>query len=276
MVMAGFPNWERFDEVADTYDHDFLTPRRPAKRLAEWIAPSSNARVLELGCGTGIFTAYLAAEMQRGGSVLATDIAEQMIAVARKKNIGGESVAIKLQEADGSSLPLEDNSFDLAVSALALFGFPDVPKALREWQRVVKPGGSLAFSSFSTKTVYPTQDPAVAPIFEKFGVSTRGAPENPVDTVEKCSALLRDLRLESVVVLEEDLGYYDTSFDGYWRSLCGSIFGLKLNAMPSDAVVGLRNELRAALAASFDGDGYYRNSRIILARGKNPNSESSA
>ena len=167
--MAGFPNWERFNEVADTYDHDFLTPRRPAGRLAEWIAPGSDVRVLELGCGTGIFTEYLAEAMRCGGSILATDIAEQMIAVARKKNIGDESVAIEFQEADGSSLPFEDNTFDLAVSALALFGFPDVPKALSEWQRVVKPGGSLAFSSFSDRTVFPAQDPAVAPIFEKFG-----------------------------------------------------------------------------------------------------------
>jgi len=274
--MAGFPNWERFNEVADTYDLDFLTPRRPGRRLAEWIAPGSNARVLELGCGTGIFTAYLAAEMQRGGSVLATDIAEQMIAVARKKSIGGESVAIEFREADGSSLPFEDNSFDLAVSALALFGFPDVPKALREWRRVVKPGGTLAFSSFSTRAVFPTQDPAVAPIFEKFGVSTRGAPENPVDTAEKCSALLRDLGLASVSVLEEDLGYHDGSFDGYWKSLSASVFRLKLNSMPNDTVDGLRNELREALAGSFDGDGYYRNNRIILARGQNPHSGSAA
>jgi hypothetical protein len=36
----------------------------------------------------------------------------------------------------------------------------------------------------------------------------------------------------------------------------------------------LRSELQAALAASFDGDGYYRNSKIILAQGKNPDSES--
>jgi ubiquinone/menaquinone biosynthesis C-methylase UbiE len=191
--MAGFPNWERFDVVADTYDHDFLTPRRPASRLAEWIAPPSSARVLELGCGTGIFTSYLAEAMQRGGSILATDIAEQMIAVARRKQIGDERITVEFRPADGSSLPFKDNTFDLAVSALALFGFPDVPKALREWRRVVRPGGGLAFSSFSTRTVFPTRDPAVAPIFEKFGVSTRGAPENPVDTAEKSSALLRDL-----------------------------------------------------------------------------------
>jgi ubiquinone/menaquinone biosynthesis C-methylase UbiE len=88
--MVGFPNWDRFDEVAETYDHDFLTPRRPAKRLAEWIAPGSNAKILELGCGTGIFTSYLAEAMPSGGSILATDIAEQMIAVARKKRLGSE------------------------------------------------------------------------------------------------------------------------------------------------------------------------------------------
>jgi ubiquinone/menaquinone biosynthesis C-methylase UbiE len=271
--MAGFPNWERFDEVADTYDLDFLTPKRPAKRLAEWIGPATNARILELGCGTGIFTSYLAEAMQRGGSILATDIAERMIAIARKKKLGNEQIAIEFQEADGSSLPFKESTFDLAVSALALFGFPDVPKALSEWQRVVKPGGRLAFSSFSDRTVFPTQDPAVAPIFEKFGISTRGAPVNPVDTVEKCSALFRDLGLESISVLEEELGYCDSSFDGYWKSLCANLFGLKLKSMPTDVVDELRRELQVALAASFDGDGYYRNSKIILAQGKNPDSK---
>jgi len=271
--MAGFPNWERFDEVADTYDRDFLTPRRPAKRLAGWIALGSNAKILELGCGTGIFTSYLAEATPRGGSILATDIAKQMIAVARKKELGSEQIGIEFQEADGSSLPFGDSTFDLAVSALALFGFPDVPKALSEWQRVVKPGGSLAFSSFSDRTVFATQDPVVAPIFEKFGISTRGAPANPVDTVEKCTALFRDLGLESISVLEEELGYYDTSFDGYWKSLCANLFGLKLKSMPTDVVDELRRELQAALAASFDRDGYYRNSKVILAQGRNPDSK---
>jgi ubiquinone/menaquinone biosynthesis C-methylase UbiE len=271
--MAGFPNWERFDEVADTYDRDFLTPRRPARRLAEWIAPGSNAKILELGCGTGIFTSYLAEAMPRGGCILATDIAEQMIAVAKKKGIGRENISIEFQAADASSLPFEDDTFDLAVSALALFGFPDVPKALREWRRVLKPEGVLAFSSFSNRNVFPTQDPAVAPIFEKFGISTRGAPANPLDAVEKCSALLRDLGLESISVLEEELGYFDMSFDGYWKSLRANLFGLKLNSMPTDVVEELRSELQAALAASFDSDGYYRSSKIILAQAKNPASQ---
>jgi SAM-dependent methyltransferase len=208
--------------------------------------------------------------MPRGGSILATDIAEQMIAVARKKKLGNEQIAIDFQEADGSSLPFEESTFDLAVSALALFGFPDVPKALSEWQRVVKPGGSLAFSSFSDRNVFPTQDPLVAPIFEKFGFSTPGAPVNPVDTVEKCSALFRDMGLESISVVEEELGYYDTSFDGYWKSLCATLFRLKLKSMPTDVVDELRRELQVTLAATFDGDGYYRSSKIILAQGRNP------
>jgi SAM-dependent methyltransferase len=98
-------------------------------------------RVLDLGCGTG-YTSCLIAKRQ-GAGVIAADLRPGMLTWA-KKRVHREHVtdAVCLVAADAHRLPFRDASFDAAVVESVLV-FCDVPVALAEIFRVLKPGGRL-------------------------------------------------------------------------------------------------------------------------------------
>ena len=98
-------------------------------------------RVLDLGCGTG-YTSCLIARRQ-DAEVVAADLKPGMLTWARKR-ARREHVAdaVRLVAADAHHLPFKDGSFDAAVVESVLV-FCDVPVALAELYRVLKPGGRL-------------------------------------------------------------------------------------------------------------------------------------
>lgn len=93
---------------------------------------------LDAACGTGRHTAYLAS---LGHQVIGVDSSPDMLAVAREKLPRAE-----LHEADLHDLPVNDDSVDLVVCAIALTHVPDLERALVEFVRVLRPGGHLVIS----------------------------------------------------------------------------------------------------------------------------------
>lgn len=98
---------------------------------------------LEIGSGTGYFSLNLLA----GGmieSATCTDISAGMLA-ALQANAARLGVDVETVETDAESLPFEDGSFDLVFGHAVLHHIPDLPRALAEFQRVLRPGGTVAF-----------------------------------------------------------------------------------------------------------------------------------
>lgn len=103
-------------------------------------------RVLDAGCGTG----YLAAGLHRARpdvTVVGADLSEGMLDRARAAG------ADPLVQADAGRLPFGDGAFDLVVARGVLHHLPDVAGALREWRRVLRPGGAVVLVSEPTPTV---------------------------------------------------------------------------------------------------------------------------
>ncbi|MCI5210969.1 MAG: class I SAM-dependent methyltransferase [Candidatus Electrothrix sp. ATG2] len=99
-------------------------------------------RALDVGTGTGQFAVYLA---QDGFEVTAIDLSDDMIAAAQQ-NAEQENLPIDFKVGDAEHLEFADNSFDVIVSRNLLWTLPQPEKALREWKRVLKPGGRLVVS----------------------------------------------------------------------------------------------------------------------------------
>lgn len=100
---------------------------------------SKGMTVLELGCGVGYFTEYLA---RSGATIIANDISPDLLDVARQRVTAG-NVTFKVENA--YDLTYEDETFDSVVGSSVLHHL-EVDQALEECFRVLKPGGTIYFT----------------------------------------------------------------------------------------------------------------------------------
>jgi ubiquinone/menaquinone biosynthesis C-methylase UbiE len=138
------------DQVADAFGStaaSYLTSHVHAtgadlQTLAASIAATPGATVLDMGCGAG-HASFAAA--QHAQAVVAYDIAPQMLATvaAAAKERGLDN--IRTQQGAAETLPFDDASFDWVISRMSAHHWHDVPKALAEVRRVLKPGGRVLF-----------------------------------------------------------------------------------------------------------------------------------
>ena len=105
--------------------------------------PRRYRRGLEIGAGTGYFTLNL---LRAGvvGEAVATDISPGMLRTLERS---AEELGLPVETAacDAAHLPFEDGSFDLVFGHAVLHHLPDLDAAFREFQRVLRPGGVVAF-----------------------------------------------------------------------------------------------------------------------------------
>lgn len=105
-------------------------------------APHPGNAVLELACGTGDLARQLAARVGADGQVLATDYAPAMVSLAAASLAGCPQASTAVVDAAATGLAAE--SFDAVICAMGLMFLPDPTAALRDWRRVLVPGGRLA------------------------------------------------------------------------------------------------------------------------------------
>jgi len=156
---------QMFNAIAPRYDllnHilsanvDRLWRRRAARRFREVLA-DPEAAILDICCGTGDLTMALLKHRPRGARpIVAADFSSEMLLRGAKK-FGGPGVGARKadeafatpMEADALHLPMEDRSLDLIVSAFGFRNLANYEAGLREFHRVLKPGGQLGILEFS-------------------------------------------------------------------------------------------------------------------------------
>lgn len=148
-------NTRYHDVAAETYDSKWGIDFGPIgqgqvamklrKVLGHEPAPGAFPRALEIGAGTGYFGLNL---LQGGviGELTASDISpgmlEALTATAERLAI---KPAVETVVTEAERLPFEDESFDLVFGHAVLHHIPDLDQAMREFHRVLKPGGTVAF-----------------------------------------------------------------------------------------------------------------------------------
>ena len=101
----------------------------------------SGMRVLDIACGTGEPAISLAAVLVDDGDVVGVDISPAPLKIAEERAIQRGLSNVTFQQADAHELPFPNNSFDCITSRLGIMFFSDLPRALSEMHRVLKPLG---------------------------------------------------------------------------------------------------------------------------------------
>ncbi|MEK6702966.1 MAG: class I SAM-dependent methyltransferase [Planctomycetota bacterium] len=120
--------------IFDDYAHDMA--RRLAVREGE--------RVLELACGTGIVTREIVKTLPKSAKLLATDLNQAMLDVAKVEV--ADDYRVTYQAVDACELPFGDGSFEAIACQYGVMFFPDKVKAMAAAKRVLAPGGRYIFN----------------------------------------------------------------------------------------------------------------------------------
>jgi SAM-dependent methyltransferase len=120
----------------------FTTPT--AARLIKHAKIAAGQRVLDVACGTGVVAITAA---RAGARVSGLDLTPQLLERARE-NARLATVEIDLREGDAEQLPFDEAVFDVVLSQFGHMFAPRPEVALNEMLRVLKPGGTIAFSTW--------------------------------------------------------------------------------------------------------------------------------
>jgi ubiquinone/menaquinone biosynthesis C-methylase UbiE len=123
--------------------------RRRLVRAALAAAPGE--RVLDVGCGPGFYCAELVEEVGPAGSVVGVDASPQMLGLAERRCESHNNIV--LHQADATSLPVADSSFDGAVCVQVLEYLSDAAAGLAEIHRALRPGGRVVVWDVDWATV---------------------------------------------------------------------------------------------------------------------------
>lgn len=138
VTAAGYAKW-RATPLGAT------TERIEREVVLELAGPLAGRRVLDVGCGDGT---YAIAAALRGADVTGVDARAEMLSAARRRATDS-GATVRLEQADASSLPYEDDSFDVVIAVTVLCFVADPSRAVREMARVLRPGGRLVLGELN-------------------------------------------------------------------------------------------------------------------------------
>jgi SAM-dependent methyltransferase len=235
-------------EAAAEYDRAFAHVSShflPFVLRAARLAPGH--RVLDVATGTGISAQAVLDVVGSSGSVVATDISQDMVEKAHKRLAPSPNAAVAVE--DGQALSFPEASFDAVICSLGLMFFPEPARGLASFHRVLRAGGRAAVSvkvasersyNFRINVVIARHKPGLA------------------DAVSRLFALGEEVRLRS---LFSEAGFVDfetcthrhtfvlPSFDAYYGPFerGGASTGQLLATLPDAVRRAVREEMRQML-----------------------------
>lgn len=213
-------------------------------RTVELAGLAPGNRVLDVCCGTGASALPAAQRVGPTGRVVGVDLAEQLLVRARAKARERGLDNVEFAEGDMTRLDVADNSMDVVVCVLGLYFAQDQPSAVAELWRVVKPGGTLAVTTWGRRALEPANTmylEAVAaerPDLDAPHATIWGGLAEPAALTK----VFLEAGASSPTIVHETLAY-PLSADDFWTVVLGSGYRLAVDAMGPDAADRVRTAL---------------------------------
>lgn len=233
-----------FDD-ADAYEaYMGRWSRAIGEQFLTWLAPPSDARWLDIGCGTGAFIDLIGRHCAPK-TISGIDPSAAQIDYARSKFPQAD-----LRVGDAMALPFEDGAFGVVASALVLHFIPDRAKAFAEMKRVARKGGLI--SGYTWERTATADFAPYAPMLrgiEAIGAEALRSPTVPEANLDGLQTSLRAAGFADITVTRIETSQSFRDFDAYWQNQTLTI------GPPGKSVAKLsdaqREKLRATLRASL-------------------------
>ncbi len=216
MTTSNPPDWNSFSR-ANASQKWRKQPAAMGSGMTEAIVAAAQVaprmRVLDIACGTGEPSITVARLLQGTGEVVGVDLSGGPLAIAGERARQHGLSNVRFQEADVHHLPFPDNSFDRITSRLGVMFFADLPRALREMHRVLKPGGRvtlLAWGKFD-QPYFATTVGTVLKMLPGVELSSAGKNMNKFGTAGVLAGAMREANF---VLVEENLNYVPWTWPG--------------------------------------------------------------
>jgi SAM-dependent methyltransferase len=157
-----------------------------AQALLDAAQVGARVKLLDVACGAGLVSGLASS---RGAEVIGLDFSPDMLAQAR-----GRHPSLDFRQGDAEALPFEDGEFDAVVINFGLHHFPFPARALAQANRVLRPGGKLAFTTWASPRDHVLHK-ILSEAVRTAGDSSAGLPTAPggaVNETEICRRLLQE------------------------------------------------------------------------------------
>ena len=140
---------DTYNAAADNYDdpaNEYWA--RYGRRTVERLRLRPGLNVLDVACGAGASALPAAEAVGPTGRVVAVDLADQLLGLARAKAERLRLQQVEFRNGDMTCLGLPDESFDAVICVFGIFFVPDIERVVAELWRIVRPGGKLAITTW--------------------------------------------------------------------------------------------------------------------------------
>ena len=258
-----------YNAAADHYDDpaNVFWDHFGATTVARLALPPGG-RVLDACCGSGASALPAAQAVGPGGSVIAVDLADGLLALARDKARRLGLTNVEFRQADLMATGFPPGHFDAVVCVFGIFFLPDMPAAVRELWRLVAPGGQLAITTWGPRFFEP--------VTTEFWNAVRGVrpdlykafnPWDRIATPDALSGLLAEAGIDDRDVVAQAGSHAIPSPDAWWAAVMGSGYRGTIDQMHARE----RDQVRAANESFIREAGVARvEANVVYARAAKP------